>query len=258
MASIMYENREEWRELHRCAIAMAQELMDPDHMWAITGSGKIKSYSWREANVLPGWDIRIVHNSGYSRNAVVKRQQALEDLQAGLYTDQRTGMPNMSKYAKAAGIDSMMFSNTTEDSERYYAREMIEIIKNGGFPIPQLWDNAEAIYAELTDYLRTEGRNDPVQVVQKVGMLWMQYLQAVMSAGRPPDPDLMSKIPYAELGTGIAGGQMTQPVGKAGMGAGQMAGPPQPGAANVKAADQSAETQARPAGGQETGPKGLV
>ena len=261
LASTMFENREEWRDLHRCAVVMAQELMDPDQMWAITGSGKIKSYTWRDANVMPGWDIRIVHNSGYSRNPVVRRQQALEDLQVGLYTDKRTGAPDMAKYAKAAGIDSMMYANSTDDSERYYAREMVEIIKSGGMPVPQLWDNAEIIYSELTDYLRTEGRSDPPDVVAKVSMLWMQYLQAVMSANKPPNPDIiMSQMPYSTLGAPAMQGAMTQPVGAAGMGAGPMAGggSMKPGAANVKGADQSAEVSARGGAKQETGNKGMM
>ena len=251
LAAIIKENNNEWVDLHRCMLIMAHYYMDDDQLWNYEAQGVMKQYNWREVKLEPPYDVRMVRLDALSNNPVVRGEQADKLFQRGLFNDPDTGVPDLRRYATVAGVEDLVIDADPNVSQKRYARDLIESIRQTGqMPQPKPWDHALIVSQEILTWLRDEGyAEEDEQLVKGVQQLWFGYAQAsiqqeqmlmmekqgMKSAGVQPNPAFMGQGP----GAGDTGDDAGAP-GSSG-----------PEATNTAAADQTGEGLARPGQNQE-------
>jgi hypothetical protein len=243
------ENADEWMDLHRCILILAHHHMDDDQLWSYEAQGVLRQYNWRKIKLQPPYQVRLVELDALSKNPVVRAQQADNWLQVGLFNDPDTGMPNMRRYATAAGIDDLVVDTDPDVSQKRYARDLIEkVLQTGQLPQPKPWDHALVVSQEILSWLRDEAysleeiKEREVKLIQQ---LWFGYAQAsiqqeqqlmavkqgMKSAGVQPNPAFM-QLPQGG-GSGDTGGDAPKEN------------------AGISGADRTGEQMARPTENQE-------
>jgi rubrerythrin len=250
IAPIMVDNGTEWLELHRGILQAGQHYYTPERAWTVTGRDRVISHTWSEMNLLPGWDIELVEEDSLSKNPALRLQEALELLQAGVFTDPLTGIVDIKAFKRSAGLRLPGIAPDMNSSERAYADSIPEQIKRGGQFVPRPWDDCEIIVESLTAWLRGPGRNEDPVLVDMVGRIWVAYADILKMQQRPMD----ETIAFAP-GPMVGQQQAPQPGGAPGGGGvmqqGGQPGPQQPNspqadaARMVQQADQSGEQLAR-------------
>jgi hypothetical protein len=199
VAGMLIEIYAEWLNLHRSWLILSQYYYAPDRVWTIYGADKTQliTRSWKDAKILPGWDVYVVEDDSLSRNPVMRLQQAL-DLKARapeLFMDQQTGRFDEKRFRLASGLKLESTAPDADTAEHIYAAKVPELIKDalrghGPPPTPQPFDNPWIMLEEIKGWLQTQGRNlltkDP-ELVQEVMKWWQYYVSAVM----PADPSQM-------------------------------------------------------------------
>lgn len=239
IAPIIVENNEEWVEMHRSLLQFAQKYYSEDRFWTITGRDRMMTYSFKEMNLSPGWDVYLAEEDSLSRNPALRLQDAERLLQLGVFTDPATGQPDMRAFKRAAGLKLPGVGPDLDGGERSYAAEIPNMIKRGKKFVPRPWDDAQIIVEELTGWLRSARNNEDEELIEKVQQIWALYMQELMESQRV-DPALTpSKV------------QMPQPQGQPPSGAMSVGGVPGPGNVGsdaediTKEADQTAEYAAK-------------
>lgn len=249
VAPLLLEINSEMLELCKTVICMAQYYMDPDKIWTIKGRSQVLSYSWGEANIKPGWDVHIAEQDSLSRNPTIRKQEAMELLNAGNYIDRATGMPDMEGFRRDAGIKLNGARADADEAQRIYASQfpkMIEKAMRGEeeMPVPKPWDNAIIFAEELYDWLQTTGVSASDELQATVFQMWTVYMQAIIETGIMA-PSVAGMMPNMQL---AQQGQQGQPQS---MGAGgsepQQQGVTTQTAQSVQQADNMAENQIRKA-----------
>jgi hypothetical protein len=216
---LLVENMPEWLALHKAVLVLAQAYDPPDKRWLAVGHDRLSMYAWGMCNIKAGWDVVAADEDSLSRNPELRRQQALEMLSQGVYTDQRTGMPNMRRFMMDAGLKQPGSGVDAEASEHTHAMLIPERIARGEPIMPALYDDANIHAQELLAWLRGRGRTAPVQIRQQVLDLWIKYAMAAM-----PAPDMQSYMPNPQMMQVAMDSMREGPPQQAGGG-----GPPQPG-----------------------------
>jgi hypothetical protein len=250
IAPLTVEGLDEWKELHRALLLLAQHFYRADRTFTVYGHDRVRSFSWAMCNLRPGWDIILSEADSLSSNRALRQQQAREYLQDGVFTDPRTGMPDMRKYMRVAGLKLPGVGPDQDSNEHSYFAKVPEMIAQGIPFQPQVEDDAAIAVEELTGWLRGPGRTAPAPVTQIIRQIYLWYLQRLIS----PAPMGLSTSNQA---TQTALGQGPGPMPQQGQGTqnspGQQA-PVQPvqqgnvtqdAAHNVQQADKAAERAAR-------------
>jgi hypothetical protein len=189
MTGVIVENIEEWKELHRAILVMAQTYYDENRTWSILGKDKLHNFTWKDASLKSGWDIALNESDSLSTNSAIRLGQAERLLQAGIFTDPATGMLDIKAFSQMAGIQMPGTAVDTDGSERAYFSQVPEIIASGEMITPKPWDDAKVAAEELLVWLRGSGRSAPQQLVEQVAQLWMGYVSVMQPT--PLDADIM-------------------------------------------------------------------
>ncbi len=248
---IIVENNSEWLEMGKAILMLAQERYTEDRVWTVQGQDRVLSYAWSEMELAEGWDLIIAEEDSLSKNPALRLNQAIELLQAGVFTDMATGKPDMRTFKRAAGLRVPGISPDISEGERAYAAQVPKRIENGEGFEPAPWDDVEVMTEELLAWLRGPGRTAEPGLRNMVGKIWMAYAQMNSITGL--DRKLMPSGMPPPRGGGAKGG----------IGAGQLPGDGQRPAGGTnqpvggeardvsRSADQMAENQARVTQGQE-------
>jgi hypothetical protein len=239
IAPILIENSEEWLELYRGAFLLAQRYESPTKRWQVQGHSRIKSFHWDQVNV--GWDIQLADEDMLSKNPALRLQQSQELLQAGVFTNQDTGMPDMKAFSRYAKLKMPTQNADLESSAHAYAAQIPDMLARGVPVTPAPWDDANIMAEELLAWLRGPGMNADKQLVGQVAELWLLYATAMQ-----PTMSAMEAMPM-RVPPGMAGkgGSQPNPSPYEGQGPGRQ--PSAGGEANdmVKQADAGGEQMAR-------------
>ena len=111
------------------------------------GAEGIQSYSFNEITLSPGYDVQIEQEDGLSRNPAVRITQALDLLNAGVFTDMTTGVPDIKQFMLHAKINLPTAGYNMEATERAAASEVPYLMEKGQQHVPQLADDP-AIFSE--------------------------------------------------------------------------------------------------------------
>jgi hypothetical protein len=198
IAPIVIENSEEWLEMNRGILRLAQRYESALKKWQVPGHSRVRSYIWSNVNL--DWDIELADEDVLSKNPALRLQQALELLQAGVFMNPDTGMPDMKAFQRYAKLKMPMAGADLENVEHSYAAQIPDMIARGANVMPAPWDDANIIAEELLGWLRGPGRNADRNLVQTVAKLWVMYAQAMrptMSAQNmlPMKPPAMGTPP---------------------------------------------------------------
>jgi hypothetical protein len=236
ISSVIVENVEEWKEIHRAVIIMAQKYYDDNRTYSVLGSDKLHNYSWKDADLKSGWDITLNEDDSLSKNPAIRLSQAERLLQSGIFIDPATGMPDVKAFSKMAGIQLPGSTIDTAGAERAYFSQVPEMIAQGKEVNPKPWDDAKIAAEELLIWLRGAGRSSPQPLVDQVSQLWMGYVSIMQPTAM--DADIMPN-------------GMGQPQQQPGQGQGQGPGQSTPSMGSspeqtIQQADSAGETLARP------------
>jgi rubrerythrin len=240
---ILLSNSVSWLEFNRAVVVIGQEYYAPDRVWTIRGRDKFWSYDWASVNMSPGWDVRLAETDSLSQNPALRLEQAERLLGNGVFNDPMTGIPDMDKFAKVAGLKDLASAPDPDASMRSYAASIPELILEEKFTGPKTWDDAKICDQEMLSWLRGPGRSRPMEEQMAVGQVWLVYSFAANQGGQlgPGDANLMPNQALAQ--------QQPQPGGNGGMGAGAMPqerNPVTEAAGAVQQADQAGEAAANP------------
>ena len=232
--------------MHRGALILAREYYHPRRMFLSTGSEGLQSYSFSEITLSPGFDVQIEQEDGLSRNPAVRITQALDLLNAGVFTDPMTGIPDIKQFMAQAKINLPKVGYNVEATERAAASQIPYLIEQGQEYIPQLEDDPMIFQEELLGWLRGPGRRADPAHREHVREIWKFYTAWAVTGGPPAPVGGMPGGP--EGGAGAGGPNMTAPGGTPNS-PGHIPGGGKPIAAaaqrRVGQADQTAENQAR-------------
>lgn len=189
ISSVIVENVEEWKEVHRAVLIMAQKYYDDNRTYSVLGSDKLHNYSWKDADLSSGWDITLNEDDSLSKNPAIRLSQAERLLQSGVFIDPATGLPDIKAFSRMAGIQLPDSAIDTSGAERAYFSQVPEMIAQGEQVIPRPWDDAKVAAEELLVWLRGAGRSAPQPIVDQVAQLWMGYVSIMQPT--PMDADIM-------------------------------------------------------------------
>jgi len=187
---IMAQVIDEWMEMHRAILLIAQKYYSPDRIWASTGSERPRTYSWGEINLADGWDIIMTEDDSLSKNPALRIQQANEMWDRGLFTNPATGMPDKHSYFRMTGVKMPGTNPSAEDAMHLYASQIPDVVlqnildpqNNPPFQ-PRWWDDAAICRDELISWLRAAGRNaHPAQVEMVSQIAWLYASNSVYTA----------------------------------------------------------------------------
>lgn len=251
IAPVIIENHEEVKELMRGALIFAHCYYTEDRVFLVTGSERVHSIKWADVNLRPGFDVSLVEIDSLSKNPAIRQEQARAYLQDGLFTDQRTGLPDMRIYQKVAGIQIPGLAPDVMAAEHAYAASIPTKIANGEPFQPKPWDDARIMVEELVAWLRGPGRNQPQDIVFAVGQIYLYYVQLL--APTPADMDITANSTPLGPPQQQQQQQPQGPQGALGMGAGPVARTnpinqntvAQNAAQNIQMADAQGEKLAR-------------
>jgi len=249
MGPLMVENIPEWLKMAKHVLILAEELDPPERRWLVNGRDRFLEHAWSQISSRNGWDVRMADEDSLSKNPTLRRQEALELLQAGVYTDSSTGQPDMRRFMRDAGLKQPGAGVDSTLSEHTHASLIPEKIMRGQMVVPQLFDDANIHALELLKWLRGKGRTAAPHIRNAVLQLWMQYAFAAAPAmdmsSYMPNPGMMQaagKGVQAQQPGGVGAGPQTQAQG---MGPGRLPSGQQGAANTVQNADHSAERAAR-------------
>ena len=206
---ILMRNNNEWRALHRCALMLVQAYYHPDRKFTVIGPDGMQTYSFDEIQLSPGFDIQVEQEDGLSRNPAVRMTQALDLLNAGVFTNMETGMPDVKAFMRHAKLRLPQSGYDTESTERAVASRIPYLIEQGKTHMPAIEDDPRIFAEELIGYLKGPGRRATASVQDAVRQLYMFYV-AWATQGMPPAPiDGMGGMG----GPGIGGPDQSAPGG---------------------------------------------
>lgn len=247
---ILIRNNAEWKEMHRAVLMLAQDYYHPKRLFLSVGSEGLQSYSFSEITLTPGYDVQVEQEDGLSRNPAVRITQALDLLNAGVFTDMSTGVPDIKQFMLHAKINLPQAGYNIEATERASASQVPYLIENGEQHIPQLEDDPVIFSEELIGWLRGPGRRADQSIREQVREVWKFYTQWAVTGGPPTGVGGQQD----QGGSGAGGPEMTAPGGTPNK-PGHLPGGGRPIAAQagqeVALADKNAERQARVQQGQE-------
>jgi hypothetical protein len=256
---IIAQNIDEWGEFYRCLLIMIQERMDPDRQFTIAGDEHLGVYSFRALkNLSEGFDLQLEAEDGLSKNGALRRNEALELLNAGVFNDPLTGQPNLKAFAKMAKIKIPGASNDDRSTEYAAVQAFIKKTEKGIQVQPSIIDDPLIFSNQLLMWLRGPGRKedaDPnvVQTIQQAYQFYTEWAATGMFGGGGGGPQQGQEGSQPGSEQSAPGGTPNNP-GK--MGTEQMAqtdgGSLQDNAQQIMTtADQYGEAQARPYGSHE-------
>lgn len=124
---------------------------------------------------------------GLSRNPAVRMTQALDLLNAGVFTNMETGMPDIKAFMRHAKLRLPQSGYDTESTERAVASRIPYLIEQGKTHMPAIEDDPRIFAEELIGYLKGPGRRATASVQDAVRQLYMFYV-AWATQGMPPAP----------------------------------------------------------------------
>ena len=244
---ILVRNNNEWRNMHRAALVLAQEFYNPKRIFTAVGSEGLQSFSFGQIKLTPGYDVQVEQEDGLSRNPAVRITQSLDLLNAGVFTDATTGVPDIRAFMRHAKINLPHSGYDVEATERAAASQVPYLIMEGKAHIPGLEDDPMIFAEELIGWLRGPGRRAEPAIRDHVREIWKFYTQWAVTGGPPSPVGGMEGGPSG--GSGAGGPEMTAPGGTPNSpghvpgGTGVSIG--QEASSSVVEGDRSAEAQAR-------------
>lgn len=184
---ILMRNNDEWREMHRCALMLVQSYYQSDRKFSSVGPDGMQTFSFDEISLAPGFDIQIEQEDGLSRNPAVRMTQALDLMNAGVFTDPMTGMPDIKSFMRHAKLRLPQAGYSIEATERAAASQVPYLIQEGQQHTPAPENDPMIFAEELLGWLRGPGRRADPMVLDQVRQIWQFYVAWAMQ-GAPPAP----------------------------------------------------------------------
>lgn len=253
ISPIIVENDDAYLEMNRAVIILGQEYLSPGRVWVVHGRDRYWSYDWGSAELREGWDVSLVEVDSLSKNPALRLQQAERLLQDGFFLDPATGLNDMSRFARIAGIREANIGPDYESGERSYAAAIPDKILEGSFEGVKPWDDCKLCAQELMSWLRGPGRSKSQDEQAEVAKYWMGYTfyaqqqgtMTQMDAGLMPNQSAMNP-PAGAGGEGEGPGTQQQAPAQE-----QKKTPQHEASSIVKQADATGEAAVRPAGAHE-------
>lgn len=190
---VLKYNRPEWIELHRGILVLCQLFYTQDRKWTIFGKERPQTFVFDSLNLVPGWDVDIQEDDSLSTNRAIRLQQAMSLLQAGVYTNPQTGIPDMKAFSQMAALKLPGMGPSSSSTDHATAAAIPDLIANGAEFEPKDWDDAEIFAEELMAWLKGNGRNANPRVVEQVNAIFRFYAERTRAAmgqqqAQPPTP----------------------------------------------------------------------
>jgi rubrerythrin len=204
---MLTRNNAEWKEMHKALLALAVKYYHNDRLMAIPGPDGYETFAMKEINLTAGWDIILAEEDSMSRNPAVRLQQALDLMNAGVFTDPATGVPDTKAFLRMARLNNPEAGYDIDKYERARAAEIPYKLDRGWEWEPKDYDNP-LIYAEVLKgwLLSARGRTDiPKALIAKAEAVF-NYVNMWAITGAMPDPAMMGGANQgAPMGSGTGG-----------------------------------------------------
>jgi hypothetical protein len=135
---------------------LCQENYEEDRGFAVVGEdNKIEWVEFTRANLEVELDIGVEPGSAMPRSKVAQQAMVMDMLEAGFFTDPRTGKPNFSKalkYMEFGSVDDIYGENALDSNQ---AKREQEKIKEGIAVMAEYWHNHDTHLYEHFNLMKT-------------------------------------------------------------------------------------------------------
>ncbi len=135
---------------------LCQENYDEDRGFAIVGEdNKVEWVEFQKADLQAKVSITVEAGSAMPRNKTAQQGMVMDMLEAGFFTDPRTGKPDFAKalkYLEFGSVDDIYQDNALDCNQ---AQRENEKLKAGQMPMVEPWHNHEAHYYEHNRFRKT-------------------------------------------------------------------------------------------------------
>jgi hypothetical protein len=245
LGPILVRLHAEWRAMHKNYIQLFRAYASPDKVWSIAGPEGIQTFSFNELILEDGWDVQVEHDDGLSRNPAIRLRQSLELMQAGVFADPATGVPDIKAFMRHAKLNLPNQGYELEMTERAAASQVPYQMQKGIQYQPKPEDDAKIFAEELLGWLRGPGRKleqENPELVGTVRQLWQYYVSWAVGGMMPAQEQ---QQPGMQGGAGVGGQDMSAPGGTPNNVGGIPTDVMQNATAKVGNADTAAEGMAR-------------
>ena len=185
---ILVRMHAEFREMILAYLYCCHSFYSPDRVFMITGKDRARQYKWRDLNLKPGFDIRLIEDDLLGRTKEVRFQKALNLVPVGYFNDPETGLLDKASFDKFAGIWNNSSAQSTASLERSEASQVPDAIKEhlqnpAEVPPPEIkpWHDAHIFCEELHIWLKSNHLSAQPELVSKVAEMWMLYGSTLIS-----------------------------------------------------------------------------
>jgi len=188
LGPFMVRIHSEWAELHRGYLQLMQKYGDAKTKFTVPGVDTIETYYFDELVLKSGWDIQIEQADGMSKNRAVRFREALELLNAGVFTDQASGAVDIRAFMRHAKLNLPQAGYDLDATEVAAASQIPVKLQQGMQHIPQLEDDPERFGSVLLGWLRGPGRrmvDQNPQLVMQVRALFQFYSTWALTGAMP-------------------------------------------------------------------------
>ena len=194
----------EYQALCTCLVTLAMRYYAPDRVWAVHGKDRpsVVTASWSKAKITPGWSIYTVNEEAFSRNPVVKLEQAkqLKRDAPERYIDRLTGGFDDKKFSLEAGLDISDMAVGGAVAEEAYAshlpEEIMRAVEEGRpMPIPRVFDDVWIHLDAIKTWMQQHGRDIPPEKLNPVEAYYINLVKQVQMNGMQVPPAYVQAMP---------------------------------------------------------------
>jgi len=161
--------------------ALCQQNYDEDRGFAIVGEdNEVEWIEFTKANLEANIDVGVEPGSAMPRSKVAQQAMVMDMLQAGFFTDPRTGKPDYAKalkYMEFGSVDDI-YEEAALDSNQ--AKRENERLKEGVYNEPEYWHNHEAHLYEHNRLRKTADYESYPPEIKQLFEMHIQFHEQLM------------------------------------------------------------------------------
>jgi hypothetical protein len=213
LGPIRRRNNDEFKELYRGILVLAQKYYHSDRLWTVIGPDGVEVHYYQDMNLTDGWDVQLEEHDGMSTNPAIRLQQTMDLANLGYFIDSTTGGFDKKAFARAAKLHVPDKGYDIEATERAAAAQIPKKVERGEPVIPRTFDDPHIFAEVLLGWLRGPGRRSDPAISMMVEQIWQFYVMWALTGQMGQMPGQMGMGMGPEGGAGPGGPDQTAPGG---------------------------------------------
>jgi len=201
-----------YAEIFKRDFKLCQENYQEDRGFAIVGEDNETEWiEFQKANLDAGVDVGVEPGSAMPRSKVAQQAMVMDMLEAGFFTDPRTGRPDFAKALKYMEFGSVneIYEEAALDSNQ--AKRENEAMKEGQPALAEMWHNHEA---HIYEHNRLRKTAEYEKMPDEIKLLYQDHIvqhEAFAGQGQPQEQPEQTQDPMQMMGELLAQFQANYP-----------------------------------------------